>query len=201
LWEGSKDLNIPEEEKASRKQADRLGYQLSKMITSITSLRRTPTERKNLAKIQSLNKKNKVAWNEFKNAISELETNQWSSEVRTRVVDRLHTFQQADYVRQWLQQEDNDFIDEMVDQLSNRAMTTKLTELSSVKSINRVTKTGGIDLTSPAMLQIRNGNEGGINFHIDPVLLKRLQNVSGFEPVILNIQPLINLEDFLGVKT
>ena len=60
---------------------------------------------------------------------------------------------------------------------------------------NRAVK-GGIDLTAANMnLQTRNAGEG-IQFHLDPALLKQLQNAPGFVPVIINIQPLKNLQEF-----
>ncbi|MDO8675272.1 MAG: nucleoside monophosphate kinase [Candidatus Omnitrophota bacterium] len=62
-----------------------------------------------------------------------------------------------------------------------------------------VSNTGGIDLT-PANLYLQTSNSGGqIKFHIDPAILQQLQNASGFVPVIINIQPLNNLPEFLGI--
>jgi signal transduction histidine kinase len=59
--------------------------------------------------------------------------------------------------------------------------------------------TGGIDL-SLAGMKLRTENKGGkIIFHFDPLLLQRLQRASGFFPLIINIQPLINLRKFLGL--
>ncbi len=59
---------------------------------------------------------------------------------------------------------------------------------------------GGIDLTPVNMnLQTKNsGNE--FKFHIDPAMLKQLQNAPGFYPVIINIQPMTDLQMFLGLK-
>ena len=48
-----------------------------------------------------------------------------------------------------------------------------------------------------------NGNDKGmlgIKFHLDPAQLQQLQNALGFVPVIINIQPLKSLPDFLGLK-
>jgi hypothetical protein len=76
---------------------------------------------------------------------------------------------------------------------------------------------GGIDLTPDNMhLQTKvmdsrfrgndsrvEGNDngqGGIKFHLDPAMLAQLQNVPGFVPVIINIQPLKSLQEFLGLK-
>ena len=48
-----------------------------------------------------------------------------------------------------------------------------------------------------------NGKEGndsqGIKFHIDPAMLRQLQNAPGFVPVIISIQPMNNLKQFLGL--
>ena len=58
---------------------------------------------------------------------------------------------------------------------------------------------GGIDFT-PARMKVEDINTGqGIKFHLDPTLLKQLQNAPGFVPVIINIQPMRNLEVFLGL--
>jgi len=43
-------------------------------------------------------------------------------------------------------------------------------------------------------------NNTGIKFHLDPGMLDQLQNASGFTPVIINIQPLNNIRQFLGLK-
>jgi len=60
--------------------------------------------------------------------------------------------------------------------------------------------TGGIDLTPADMsLQTRNSN-GTIKFYMDSAMLKQLQNAPGFVPVIINIQPLKSLRDFLGLN-
>ncbi len=59
---------------------------------------------------------------------------------------------------------------------------------------------GGIDLTSANMnLQTQNAGEG-IKFKLDPAMLQQLQNAPGFLPVIINIQPMTDLRQFLGLK-
>ena len=59
---------------------------------------------------------------------------------------------------------------------------------------------GGIDLT-PAKMNLETQNAGeGIRFHLDPALLRQLQDAPGFVPVIINIQPLMDLRGFLGVN-
>ena len=61
-------------------------------------------------------------------------------------------------------------------------------------------KKGGIDLTPANMnLQMQNAGEG-INFHMNPAMLKQLQNAPGFVPVIINIQPMVNIQTFLGIS-
>ena len=56
--------------------------------------------------------------------------------------------------------------------------------------------TGGIDLTSDKALSIQNNGQG-IKFHIDPAMLKELQNTPGFVPVIISIQPMMDLKSWL----
>ncbi|MEI7999271.1 MAG: DnaJ domain-containing protein [Candidatus Omnitrophota bacterium] len=59
---------------------------------------------------------------------------------------------------------------------------------------------GGIDLT-PANLNLQTRNAGEeIKFHLDPAMLAQLQNAPGFEPVIINIQPMVDLKGFLGLQ-
>ena len=63
-----------------------------------------------------------------------------------------------------------------------------------------LTNTGGIDLT-PANMNLQTRNLGGeIKFHVDTAMLAQLQNAPGFVPVIINIQPLKSLSDFLGIN-
>ena len=72
-------------------------------------------------------------------------------------------------------------------------------ESENIIAKGAVKSTGGIDLTSAKMnLQTRNSG-GEIKFHIDPDMYQKLQNSPGFVPVIISIQPMINLRKFLGV--
>jgi len=49
-------------------------------------------------------------------------------------------------------------------------------------------------------MHLRTQNNGEtIKFHIDPAMLQQLQNAPGFVPVIISIQPMTNLHQFLGV--
>jgi hypothetical protein len=60
--------------------------------------------------------------------------------------------------------------------------------------------TGGIDFTANRTpLEIRNGG-GEIKFHLDPAMIRQLQNAPGFVPEIINIQPLKDLPGFLGIS-
>ena len=43
-------------------------------------------------------------------------------------------------------------------------------------------------------------NGGEIKFQIDPAMLQQLKNAPGFVPLIINIQPLENLQEFLGLN-
>ena len=44
------------------------------------------------------------------------------------------------------------------------------------------------------------GREDGIKFHLSPAMLEQLRNAPGFVPVIINIQPLRSLREFLGLN-
>ncbi len=48
--------------------------------------------------------------------------------------------------------------------------------------------------------RLRGNDNAGIKFNIDPAMLERLQNASGFTPVIINIVPLDDLRLFLGIN-
>ncbi len=58
---------------------------------------------------------------------------------------------------------------------------------------------GGIDLTPARMDLVTHNSFGAIKFHLDPVMLQELQNAKGLVPVIINIQPLKSLPEFLGL--
>jgi hypothetical protein len=77
--------------------------------------------------------------------------------------------------------------------LVDHAMGTKIQKILNSNK-------GGIDLT-PANMNLQTQNNGdGIKFHLDPAMLKQLQNAPGFVPVIINIQPLKSLPEFLGLN-
>ncbi len=59
---------------------------------------------------------------------------------------------------------------------------------------------GGIDLNASKMnVETHNAGEA-MKLGVDPVLLKQLQEAGGFMPVILKIQPLVDVKAFLGVS-
>jgi len=61
---------------------------------------------------------------------------------------------------------------------------------------------GGIDLT-PGHMDVESPNAGHeIKFHLvmTPSLLVQLQNALGFEPVIIDIQPMTNIRYFMGLE-
>jgi hypothetical protein len=58
---------------------------------------------------------------------------------------------------------------------------------------------GGIDLNLVNMdIQTRADGGIGIKFHLDPAMIKQYQDLSGFVPVIVNIQRMTDLRDFLA---
>jgi len=80
----------------------------------------------------------------------------------------------------------------------------------SVLDLRDLAMNGGIDLTPDKMnLQTRtdsspaaqNDVSQGIKFHLDAAQLLRLQNAPGFVPVIINVQPLKSLTEFLEIAS
>ena len=73
---------------------------------------------------------------------------------------------------------------------------------AAVLNDTAMVKPGGIDFKADKMNSIFTVQNTGsvIKFHIDPALLKQLQNAPGFVPVIINIQPMNNLRQFLGLN-
>ncbi len=64
---------------------------------------------------------------------------------------------------------------------------------------DRPDQLGGIDF-DPNKMNLKVNQNGEIQFHLDPALLKQLQDAPGFVPVIINVQPLYDLLAFLGIK-
>jgi hypothetical protein len=59
---------------------------------------------------------------------------------------------------------------------------------------------GGIDLSSvKTPLEIQHAGVA-IKFHLTPDVLKQLQNAPGFVPVIINIEPMVNIRQWLGLN-
>ena len=79
------------------------------------------------------------------------------------------------------------------------SLTLDLSHKDKAQLNNQIDKVGGIDLT-PINKDLQIQNKGGeIKFHLDPAMLRQLQNTPGFVPVIVNIQPMTDLRMFLGV--
>jgi len=74
-----------------------------------------------------------------------------------------------------------------------------ITPMNVKKDVNNTRNLGGIDLTSDKALLVQNSGQG-IKFHIDPAMFQQLQNAPGFVPIIINIQPMNNLRDFLEIS-
>ncbi|MCC6758238.1 MAG: hypothetical protein IT395_01255 [Candidatus Omnitrophica bacterium] len=69
----------------------------------------------------------------------------------------------------------------------------------SASSAIEATK-GGVDFNADKLNLETQTTGGEIKFEMDPEQLRELQNVPGFTPVIINIQPMINVQMFLGLK-
>jgi len=105
-------------------------------------------------------------------------------------------------------------------QVKDRVAFTREEEIEDAAMVGRAElnheREGGIDLTKTNMnLETRvmdsrlyvkggrsldlqgNGNAKGIEFHLDPAMLQQLRNASGFVPVVINIQPMHSLKEFL----
>ena len=82
---------------------------------------------------------------------------------------------------------------------ADAAMTGKSLLVSKGPVIQRPLPTGGIDLSSDKALQVKSDGQGGIQFKIDGARLAALQKAPGFVPVIINIQLLNDLQNFLGI--
>jgi len=88
-----------------------------------------------------------------------------------------------------------------MDSREQRRMPT-IINFSPNKAIGPFTTFRGNDIKSTGNDIKRGGNDnGGIKIHIDPAMLRQLQNAPGFVPVIINIQPMTDLRTFLGVSS
>jgi 6-phosphogluconolactonase/glucosamine-6-phosphate isomerase/deaminase/predicted nucleotidyltransferase len=83
---------------------------------------------------------------------------------------------------------------------SHAGKSVQSTLQASDQAMNANAEKGGIDLT-PANMNLQTQNAGGgIKFNLDPAMLERLQNAPGFVPVIINVQPMTDLRQFLGIQ-
>ena len=88
---------------------------------------------------------------------------------------------------------------------SDRAMTAGNGDQSmnvnfTIERNSERENTGGIDLRS-ANKYLQTQNKGGeIRFHMDSAMLHQLQTAKGFEPEIIDVQPMTNLPKFLGIQ-
>ena len=83
------------------------------------------------------------------------------------------------------------------------AMGHQVSKLADFKGqiirLRQAKNLGGIDLSSANMnLQTQN-SDGEIKFSLDAAMLQQLQNAPGFVPVIINIQSMTNLRQFLDL--
>ena len=82
----------------------------------------------------------------------------------------------------------------------NKATDRLLKDLAMIGTDSNSFLKGGIDFNANVMnLQVQN-NGGEIEFKMDAAMLQRLQNAPGFVPRIVNIQPMTDLQIFLGTK-
>ena len=78
--------------------------------------------------------------------------------------------------------------------------------MSAQKPMLKTTqRQGGIDFKADKMnIEIKTDSRtranDNIQFHLDPALLKELENAPGFTPVIINIRPMTNLLQFMGLE-
>ena len=70
-------------------------------------------------------------------------------------------------------------------------LAMKTTAKISIPEVPKRLDTGGIDLT-PAKLKvdIKNDAAMGIKLHLDPAMLRQLQNSTGLVPVIISVERL-----------
>lgn len=91
-----------------------------------------------------------------------------------------------------------EFFDELQKQMQNAGV--KLPPSGAANPAQSSFKRGGIDLTAgKTPLQILNAGQG-IHFSLDPAMLARLQGAQGFEPVVVTIKPLEDLQKFLNAS-
>jgi len=86
---------------------------------------------------------------------------------------------------------------EMALEVNKKAAGEAKADKAMVVNRKSIDKNGGIDFSADKVnLEIQNSSQG-INLHLDSVQLEELKNVSGFVPVIINIQPIVDIKEFL----
>ena len=74
-------------------------------------------------------------------------------------------------------------------------------KISGKSGMDSAMAKGGIDLAADKIsLEVKNSGEG-IEFDLDPDILQRIQNAAGITPVVIGLQPLESLSEFLGAPT
>jgi len=75
-----------------------------------------------------------------------------------------------------------------------------ITKVRQGLGLNAAMLNGGIDL-NPANMDLQtHNNSDEIKFHLDPAMLLQLKNAPGFYPKVISIQPLVDLQQFLGIN-
>ena len=81
----------------------------------------------------------------------------------------------------------------------NDSMFSKIA-IEDQAQVGQEAKKGGIDFNPSKMRVEVKGDDQGIQFHVDPAMIKQFQDAPGFVPVIINIQPVSDLRVFLELK-
>ena len=68
-----------------------------------------------------------------------------------------------------------------------------------VKESLDAAQVGGIDLTAGRMNIETKGSGPGVQFNISPAQFQQWQDSPGVTPVIINIEPMTDLSQFLGI--
>ena len=89
---------------------------------------------------------------------------------------------------------------ENVDLAKTMALSQREQQDAAMAAERNITH-GGIDLNTSNGMQWEINKDGqGVEMNIDPAMLAQLQNAPGFVPVIISIQPLKSLPEFLGLN-
>jgi len=84
--------------------------------------------------------------------------------------------------------------------ISQQSLDLQKWDPSAASSDDAAINPGGIDL-NPSHLAIETTDTGdAVTFAIDPAMLKQIQDAPGMIPVIIGIQPLESLPQFMGVR-